>query len=470
MGRSRRRSRVRSDARRRLSTRSSPSAHVAGAAAAGPRQPCAPTGDGPCAPSSRAGSVVVDRRARFLVGLGPTRSAAASASTCSRRRSGASLSWNLVVYVLLVLMAARSPGRSPDRPQRPAAARCAAMEALLRTRRPLPRARLRRQRRQRGAALPRSGSTRTRSLAALRAETVLHAGAAALALGLVAGMYARGLVLDYRVVWESTFLDAARDARRRRDGARSGRRSCPGIALPDEAGFRRPARRCTARPRRVRRQRRGSTCSPLTLARRGGAAAHCPRARLCRARGGAHVRRAAARCARTSSACYGCARAARRASRSIRTASRRRRRRRSACARCSPPRSGSGSSSSSPPRSASVAKTMPCRMSILRARTWSRCSTWVRRRSSRTRAVSCARCSLRRRAARPSPRSSTPVRSRAGSRRSARASPSGARPGGAWGVAVGAAVLVADLEAADVAASALDLEAAFALPRALAAP
>ena len=42
-----------------------------------------------------------------------------------------------------------------------------------------------------------------------RAGALLHAAAAALALGLVAGLYVRGLVLDYRAGWQSTFLDAA---------------------------------------------------------------------------------------------------------------------------------------------------------------------------------------------------------------------------------------------------------------------
>jgi hypothetical protein len=46
-------------------------------------------------------------------------------------------------------------------------------------------------------------------VASLRAQTVMHAGAAALALGLVAALYLRGLVHDYRVNWESTFLSPA---------------------------------------------------------------------------------------------------------------------------------------------------------------------------------------------------------------------------------------------------------------------
>jgi hypothetical protein len=41
-----------------------------------------------------------------------------------------------------------------------------------------------------------------------RAALLLHVASAALALGLIAGLYARGLVLDYRAGWQSTFLDA----------------------------------------------------------------------------------------------------------------------------------------------------------------------------------------------------------------------------------------------------------------------
>ena len=41
-----------------------------------------------------------------------------------------------------------------------------------------------------------------------RAARILHWGAAAIALGVIAGLYLRGLALEYRVTWESTFLDA----------------------------------------------------------------------------------------------------------------------------------------------------------------------------------------------------------------------------------------------------------------------
>ncbi len=42
-----------------------------------------------------------------------------------------------------------------------------------------------------------------------RAALLMHLAAAALALGLIGGLYLRGLVLDYRAGWQSTFLDAS---------------------------------------------------------------------------------------------------------------------------------------------------------------------------------------------------------------------------------------------------------------------
>jgi Protein of unknown function (DUF2868) len=41
-----------------------------------------------------------------------------------------------------------------------------------------------------------------------RAACVLHVAAATLALGMIGSLYVRGLVLDYRASWQSTFLDA----------------------------------------------------------------------------------------------------------------------------------------------------------------------------------------------------------------------------------------------------------------------
>jgi hypothetical protein len=47
-----------------------------------------------------------------------------------------------------------------------------------------------------------------RAQAAIWVELAFHAGAVALAIGLVAGMYARGLSAEYKAAWESTFLRA----------------------------------------------------------------------------------------------------------------------------------------------------------------------------------------------------------------------------------------------------------------------
>jgi Protein of unknown function (DUF2868) len=76
----------------------------------------------------------------------------------------------------------------------------------------------------------------TAPLNAARASACLHTGSAALALGLIAGLYLRGLVFDYRAAWESTFLTA--------DTARAvlaflfaPAQALSGIALPDAAGF-----------------------------------------------------------------------------------------------------------------------------------------------------------------------------------------------------------------------------------------
>ena len=46
------------------------------------------------------------------------------------------------------------------------------------------------------------------SLTGARTKMLIHSAAAALGLGLIAGLYIRGLVFDYRAAWESTFLSA----------------------------------------------------------------------------------------------------------------------------------------------------------------------------------------------------------------------------------------------------------------------
>ncbi len=52
-------------------------------------------------------------------------------------------------------------------------------------------------------------SARAAPLYAARAARILHVAAAALAGGVIAGLYVRGIAFEYRATWESTFLDAS---------------------------------------------------------------------------------------------------------------------------------------------------------------------------------------------------------------------------------------------------------------------
>ncbi|BDZ55347.1 hypothetical protein GCM10025870_24200 [Agromyces marinus] len=58
------------------------------------------------------------------------------------------------------------------------------------------------------AGLPREWARVAAPLYSARAARVLHLAAAATALGVIAGLYLRGLVFEYRASWESTFLGA----------------------------------------------------------------------------------------------------------------------------------------------------------------------------------------------------------------------------------------------------------------------
>lgn len=70
------------------------------------------------------------------------------------------------------------------------------------------------------------------ALNAARGARVLHMAAIALAAGALAGMYVRGLVLEYRAGWQSTFLDAAA-IRHLLDLVLGPAAALTGIALPD---------------------------------------------------------------------------------------------------------------------------------------------------------------------------------------------------------------------------------------------
>jgi hypothetical protein len=119
--------------------------------------------------------------------------------------------WNLAVYAVLAIAAVR---RRPKRPSSGVGAAAGWVAWPLRWGW------------QRAAALVRQASFYHRPLAAalrrfaddwwphaqplmaLQGKRVFHLAAAALAFGLVAGLYVRGIALEYRAGWESTFLTA----------------------------------------------------------------------------------------------------------------------------------------------------------------------------------------------------------------------------------------------------------------------
>ena len=146
------------------------------------------------------------------------------------------LVWNALVY--LVLLAALLAGllrRARGRGHGAPGPGVRAMQALLRIRRRLPKASAGGS----ASALRRFAMlwiARSSRLSVLRAETVLHAGAAALGLGLIAGLYARGLVLDYRAAWESTILSPD-IAHALVSALLEPASRLSGIALPDAAAF-----------------------------------------------------------------------------------------------------------------------------------------------------------------------------------------------------------------------------------------
>jgi hypothetical protein len=117
--------------------------------------------------------------------------------------------WNLLVYGFVIAAFLRDRASSrlggrwlPAWAARAAAARLAALVARSRSfNAPLAEALARFLREWQEAARP---------LLLARAARVLHLAAAAVGIGLIAGLYLRGIAFDYRAGWESTFLDAAR--------------------------------------------------------------------------------------------------------------------------------------------------------------------------------------------------------------------------------------------------------------------
>jgi len=116
------------------------------------------------------------------------------------------IAWNLVLYLALLYRLGRYQGRAPAALLPGALARAAsgyvmrlaarsrAFDALF------------------AKALERFAQewfAAARPLLVARATMVLHLAAAAVGVGLIAGLYFRGLALDYQAGWESTFLDAS---------------------------------------------------------------------------------------------------------------------------------------------------------------------------------------------------------------------------------------------------------------------
>lgn len=114
--------------------------------------------------------------------------------------------WNLVVYVVLLVLAMRGKGSgaSPLRTGLASTAGAFAQRAIARSRAynaPLAEAL---------QAFAREWYEGAKPLLLARTARGLHLAAAAVGVGLIAGLYVRGIAFDYQAGWESTFLDAAR--------------------------------------------------------------------------------------------------------------------------------------------------------------------------------------------------------------------------------------------------------------------
>ena len=111
------------------------------------------------------------------------------------------LAWNATVYALLALhalraLARRAPASGPGGPLREAlSGALRRLAAARRGGRPIETTRF-----------LADWAARAAPLHAERVARLLHLGAAALAAGLIASLYLRGLFLEYRAGWDSTFL------------------------------------------------------------------------------------------------------------------------------------------------------------------------------------------------------------------------------------------------------------------------
>ena len=168
----------------------------------GPRQPAVPRTVRALRWRPWVGVVVVV--AAFLLGLLVDRIGGGSSINLLAPPVFALLVWNVVVYLWLVVRAIVFRGGGPG-PVRGLLIRLAALRT------PLTRHRggdAGEARRSILTALPADWARLAATLYSARAARVLHIAAAATALGVIAGLYTRGLAFEYRATWESTFLGA----------------------------------------------------------------------------------------------------------------------------------------------------------------------------------------------------------------------------------------------------------------------
>ena len=160
--------------------------------------------------------------AAFVLGLAVDRIGSGQGINLLAPPIWALLAWNLGAYAVLLWAALRH--RAPAGPLR------SALQAALRRAAPkLPTA-------SPWASFAADWSAARLPLQGARLAQALHLGAALLAAGVIAGLYLRGLVLDYRVSWQSTFLDAAA-VQSLLGGLLAPAAALSGISLPDLAGW-----------------------------------------------------------------------------------------------------------------------------------------------------------------------------------------------------------------------------------------
>lgn len=115
------------------------------------------------------------------------------------------VAWNLGVYVLLLARAAmRLRGPAAPGPFRRLVAWLGSAGTIF----PRTAGTAGDARRETVAAFVHDWTLLSAPLHALRVVRIVHLAAAALAMGVIAGLYLRGLVFEYRALWQSTFLGA----------------------------------------------------------------------------------------------------------------------------------------------------------------------------------------------------------------------------------------------------------------------